>query len=42
MSIVDKSKGLNYFLRGKNQSILKIAFMILYNDFAIDYEIKLK
>lgn len=40
MSIVDKSKGLNYFLWGKNQSILKIAFMILYNDF--DYEIKLK
>lgn len=39
MSIVDKSKGLNYFLRGKNQSVLKIAFMILYNDF--DYEIKL-
>lgn len=40
MSIVDKSKGLNYFLREKNQPVLKIAFMILYNDF--DYEIKLK
>lgn len=39
MSIVDKSKGLNYFLREKNQSILKMAFMMLYNDF--DYEIKL-